>query len=459
MSGRQKSRGRGPRRPRGRPASAPTRVGESLTLDVGKVAHGGLCVARHEGQVVFVRHALPGERVIAEVTDGTTKSRFLRADAVQILRAAPQRVTPACPWSGPGQCGGCDWQHTSVDYSRELKAQVVREQLQRLAGIDRQVEVEALPGESDGLHWRTRVELAIDPAGRSGLRAHRSHRVVPVEECAIAVPQVAKTGAFSGQWPPGVTGVDVVVPGVGEPVMVTLPELQPTPSVRERVVTASHGTHDLDVSARGFWQVHPAAASTFVEHVLQELEPRPDERVLDLYCGVGVFATFLADRVGPDGVVVGVEGDERATEEADTNLASARADVHLVCGDVGEVLASPVIAEELGQHGHQPHADLVVLDPPRTGAGRQVLEAVAALTPRAMAYVSCDPAALARDLSYAAELGYELHSLRAFDAFPMTHHVECIAVLRPHAGEPMEHSILPFEDRRESGRCRGDGPV
>lgn len=428
MSRRQHGRGRHGRRPAGRPPQAPTRVGERLTLDVEKVAHGGHCVARHEGQVVFVRHALPGERVVAEITDGTTKSRFLRADAVEVLSASAERVVPACPWSGPGRCGGCDWQHTTVGYSRELKAQVVREQLQRLAGLDREVAVEPLPGDADGMRWRTRVELTIDRGGRTGLRAHRSHRVVPVEDCAIAVPQVAETGAFSGQWPPGVSGVDVVVPSVGEPVMVTLPELDPAPSVRERVATTSYGTHELEVSPRGFWQVHPAAARTFVEHVLQELDPRAGERALDLYCGVGLFAAFLADRVGPDGVVVGIEGDERAAEEADLNTGAAG--VRLVCGDVEEVLASPVATEELGAS----HADVVVLDPPRSGAGRRVMERVAALRPRAVAYVACDPAALARDLSYAAELGYELDSLRAFDAFPMTHHVECIAVLRPAAG-------------------------
>lgn len=421
-----------PRRPRGTGPRPASRVGEQLTVEVGNVAHGGHCVARHEGQVIFVRHALPGERVVAEVTDGTATSRFLRADAVEVLEASPHRVEPACPWSGPGRCGGCDWQHSEVGYTRELKAAVVREQLQRLARIDREVEVEALPGPQDGLRWRTRVELAIDREGRTGLRAHRSHRVVPVDDCVIAVPQVAETGVFEGQWPPGVKGVDVIVPSESEPVMVTLPELDEAPQVQERVRTADHGDHAMTVSARGFWQVHPAAASTFVDHVLGELAPRPGERVLDLYCGAGVFSAFLADAIGAEGVVVGVEGDERAAEDADANLPDDR--VRLVCGDVGEVLASTVVAEELGQTGAQASVDLVVLDPPRTGAGRDVVQELAAMSPRAIAYVACDPAALARDLAYAAEHGYVLDTLRAFDAFPMTHHVECIAVLRPEAG-------------------------
>ena len=134
-----------------------SRVGELVELDVGPVAHGGHCVARDHGQVVFVRHALPDERVRARITDGRTDSRFLRADAVQVLRASPFRVTPPCPYAGPGRCGGCDWQHVTPEHTRELKAAVVSEQLRRLAGIERQVTVEPLPGRDDGQRWRSRV--------------------------------------------------------------------------------------------------------------------------------------------------------------------------------------------------------------------------------------------------------------------------------------------------------------
>ncbi len=423
MSKSRRRYGRRTARPKG-----DSMVGRRLTLDVVDVAHGGHCVARHEGRVVFVRHTLPGERVVAEVTEGGDSSRFLRADAVEILDASPHRIEPVCPWSGPGKCGGCDWQHVDVAHQRELKAEVVREQLRRIGGIERDVTVEALRGRGDGLRWRTRVELAIDSKGRTGLRAHRSHRIVPIDDCVIGVSEIAETGVFEGQWPPGVKGVDVIAPSEGDPVMVTLPEMDEAPAVTERVHTEKHGDHVMTVNARGFWQVHPAAAGVFADHVMNELAPEKGEAAVDLYCGAGVFTAYLADAVGPTGVVVGVEGDERAAEDADRNLPDDH--VHLVCGDVGEVLASPVIAEELGRHGSPANADLVVLDPPRTGAGREVMQHVAALSPRAVAYVACDPAALARDLSYAAELGYELDTLRAFDAFPMTHHVECIATLR-----------------------------
>ena len=397
-------------------------VGTELVLDIGAVAHGGSCVARTEGRVVFVRHTLPGERVRARVTDGTKTSRFLRADAVEVLSASPRRRTPTCPWSGPGRCGGCDWQHTDAAYGRELKTAVVAEQLRRLAGIEWTGDVEAVPGDEDGLRWRTRVELATGPGGRAGFRAHRSHDIVPVDDCVISVPQVAATGIFTEHFDPRVTGVDVAASGDGSATAVLLPHRGEVPSVSERV-TAGGTSMDFELSARGFWQVHPGAAPTFVEEVLRQLAPRDGERVLDLYCGVGLFTRFLAGRVGERGAVLGIEGDLRAVQDAQPALEHVpqarieRSDVRL---------AAPLVARHLGDT-----VDLIVLDPPRTGAGREVVEQITRLRPRAIAYVACDPSALARDLAYARDSGYEVTSLRAFDAFPMTHHVECIAILTP----------------------------
>src|SRR5688572_21466089 len=144
-------------------------VGQSFEVDVGPVAHGGHCVARHEGRVVFVRHALPGERVRVTVTDGGATSKFWRADATEVLSASADRVEPPCPWAGPGRCGGCDWQHVALAAQRRLKATVVRDQLAHLAGIDRDVVVEEVPGDDGGLGWRTRVHYAVDSTGRAGL--------------------------------------------------------------------------------------------------------------------------------------------------------------------------------------------------------------------------------------------------------------------------------------------------
>lgn len=388
------------RKPRGR-----SRVGERFTAVVGPVAHGGSCVVRldpPESRVVFTRHTLPGERVVLEITEGTDGDRFWRADAVEVLEASPDRVRPPCPVAGPGGCGGCDFQHVALPRQRALKAAVVREQLARLARLDVAVEVEAVPGDRDGLRWRTRMRYAPAPGGGVGLRAHRSERVVPVEDCLLAHPG-ART-VVEGAAPPGGAVVEAV--------------------------TAAGETAELTVAADGFWQVHPGAPQVLVEAVLEQLDPRPGETALDLYAGVGLFARFLAPRLGGAGAVVAVEGDRVAAEHAAENLGAERLPGAAPC----RVVVAPVRAALGGSPGLPGTADLVVLDPPREGARAEVVSGIVACRPRAVSYVACDPAALARDAATFAEQGYRLTALRAFDAFPMTHHVECVALFEPATG-------------------------
>ncbi|HEY7988356.1 MAG TPA: TRAM domain-containing protein, partial [Lapillicoccus sp.] len=184
-------------------------VGTEAVVEVGPVAHGGHCVARLDGRVVFVRHTLPGERVRVVITEGEEDSRFLRGDAVEVLDASPNRVEPPCPYAGPGRCGGCDFQHVDVAFQRRLKTDVVREQFQRLAKLDVDVEVEALPGDASGLRWRSRVEFAVDDDGRAGLRQHRSHAIIPLRDCLIADQRVIDSGVLETTWT-GCTGVDAV---------------------------------------------------------------------------------------------------------------------------------------------------------------------------------------------------------------------------------------------------------
>jgi len=210
------------------------------------------------------------------------------------------------------------------------------------------------------------------PDGRRGMRKHRSHDVVEVDRCLLE--------AHHGP------------------------------------VHTVHG-REFAVAEGGFWQVHPGAPETLVDAVLEALAPQPGERVLDLYAGVGLFARFLAEAVGETGRVTAVEGDRAASGLTRQNAPSVEA-LH---GDVGEVLAART----------DDAVDLVVLDPPLEGARRPVVEQVVARSPRAVAYVACDPAALARDTAVFLEHGYELTALRAFDLFPMTHHVECVALLTP----------------------------
>lgn len=376
------------RRPRTRAAKGASRVGERFEATVGPVAHGGHCVVRlpvgaadepDRTRVIFVRHAIPGERVVLEITEGTDGDRFWRADAVSVLEPAPSRVPPPCPYAGPGRCGGCDFQHVSFAGQRELKTAVVREQLSRLAGLDWDGVVEEAPGAPDGLRWRTRVRYARTPDGERGMRLHRSREVIPVDTCLIAAPDAR----------------------------------EPAPGT----VVETVGPHRFEVAADGFWQVHPAAPGLLVETVLTMLDPRPGESALDLYAGVGLFTRFLLDAVGESGRVVAIEGDPTAAALSAGNCPGAE----VRAGDVAEVLST----------AYDSPVDLVVLDPPREGARREVVEQVVARRPRAVAYVACDPAALARDLATFADLGYSLRELRAFDLFPMTSHTECVALLEP----------------------------
>ena len=392
-------------------SEAPDATGDVLVLEVGAVAHGGHCVARHEGRVVFVRHALPGERVRAVVTG--TSAKFLRADAVEVLEAAPGRVAPPCPHAGPARCGGCDWQHADLATQRALKASVVAEQLKRLAGIDLEVQVEDVPGAPDGLGWRTRERFAVDPvAGRLGLRRHRSHDLELLESCPIAHPAVLATGVLSETWP-GAAEVTVVAGSTGDSVVAV--DGRPVGAVRVHEEAAGRTWR---VTGDGFWQVHPGAAEALTSAVLSALDPKPGEHALDLYAGVGLFAGALAGPLGPGGRVDAVEGAEVAVKDARRNLH-----------DLPTVRLHHAPVEQWLSAGLVRRVDLVVLDPPRTGARATVVRRLVALQPRAIAYVACDPASLAGHVRTFADEGYALSRLRSFDCFPMTHHVECVALL------------------------------
>ena len=399
------------------PAPRAVDVGEVLEVEVGAVAHGGHCVARHQGQVVFVRHALPGERVLVEVTSRTT--RFLRGDTVEVLRAAPGRVAPPCPQARPGGCGGCDWQHADLATQRELKAQVLSEQLRHVGvefAADVGVTVEEIPGAVGGLGWRTRERFSVDPAtGRPGLHRSRSHDVVALDSCPIASADLLATGVLQRTWP-GVQSVQVAVSSATDDVAV-LVDGSPTGTRRVRERAAGR---EWRVAADGFWQVHPGAADTLVAGVREMLQPRPGEHLLDLYSGVGLYAGALAEILGVTGRVDAVESSAAAVRDARRNLHDLPS-VRLHEADVERWLA----------RGGVRRCDLVVLDPPRAGAGRSVVERIVRLQPRAVVYVACDPAALARDVKTFLALGWKLVRVRGLDLFPMTHHVEALALFAP----------------------------
>lgn len=424
-------------------------VGDQITLAVGPVAHGGHCVARwrppdrgtsslgaadgrdgarSDGLVVFVRHALPGERVVAEVTE--VHRDYLRADAVRIESASPDRVSPPCPYARPGRCGGCDLQHVAPAAQREWKAMVVREQLTRLAGLTAaeiealRVRVSALPvpagpadlaGTAELLGWRTRVRYAVDAAGRPGLLAHRSHQVVPVDRCRIAHPAIQQLPVTSRDWPDA-DAVETVVSGAGEVVVRAVRGDAVTPVLGPDRVREHAAGRDWVLAPGVFWQVHPAAADTLAAAVVELLAPAPGESAWDLYGGAGLFSAALAPSLGR---VTLIESLPAAVAAARANLADLRT-VSVVRARVEAALRQRRMAGPV---------DLVVLDPPRAGAGAAVVRAVVAAGPRAVAYVACDPAAFGRDVRSFRAAGWSLVALRGYDCFPMTHHVELVGLL------------------------------
>jgi tRNA/tmRNA/rRNA uracil-C5-methylase (TrmA/RlmC/RlmD family) len=356
---------------------------------------------------------LPGERVVAEVTE--VHRGFLRADTVSVLVASTDRVAPPCPYAG--RCGGCDFQHVAPAAQRELKAAVVREQLVRLGGLpvaevdELGVRVEELPG--GPLGWRSRVRYTVDAAGRAGLLAHRSHEVIPVDRCRIAHPALQELPVTGREWPAD-DHVSVVASTAGDVAVVGDRSglLSGPQTVRERALG-----RDWRLDVDGFWQAHPAAPEALSEAVLELLDPKPGERAWDLYGGAGLFAAALARAVGPDGLVTLVESDRVSVEAARANLA--------------DLLGVRVVRSTVERFRPPYPPDVVVLDPPRAGAGASVVRTVAGASPRAVAYVACDPAAFARDVATFRAAGWRLAALRAFDAFPMTHHVECVGLLVP----------------------------
>ena len=443
------------------PTTTPgTRAAELVELAVGPVAHGGHCVARTDGRVVFVRHTLPGERVLARLTetgDDPATARFWRADAVEVLEASPDRVPDAWPAAGPGGVGGGELAHVSLDGQHRWKSAVLAEQLTRLARLDPAdlpggaVHVEAAPGDPDrgGLHWRTRIELVAGPDGRAGMHRYRTHDVLALDPRAPGGPMPLATedvlaladaeDVFTRRWEPG-TRLELVAPAGHDAAPLLLADgltwhggrADRRPNARRTVtetVTVGGTTWTHRLAGDGFWQVHREAPAVLVGAVLDALEAAGGATVLDLYAGAGLFTLPLSDAVdaaGATGRVVSVEGSPRAVKDARRSLHD-RPHVELHAGPVDHVLAG--LRATAGSSGGLAHADAVVLDPPRVGAGRVVVEQVAHLAPRTVVYVACDPAALARDIAIFAGHGYDLTALRAFDLFPMTHHLEAVATL------------------------------
>jgi len=456
-----------------------------IDLDVIGVAHGGVFVGRHEGRVVFVPDAIPGERVRVRLTD-TGKASFWRGEVLEVLDASAHRRphvwraadVDVAPEARPG---GADFGHIDLDHQRELKTQVVRDALERIGGLHLPVTMEpagtaiGMPESGDATGWRTRISLHVDSGGRIGPFAARSHRVVEVDDLPLAAPDLARAalaraaqGARSAQ--PG--RLDFVQPSDGQVRVISRPDpVRPErdtsgsaagrashrrdrsrrrPTARPRIATApldpaalepltelvttvsrsgSASTREFRVDAGGFWQVHRLAASTLSSAVADAVAGTvdPDAHHLDLYGGVGLLAAAVAAVGGPATRITTVESDARATDHAGENLVEwvgARAET----GRVDRWLAALTETASATDRARL-RQGVVVLDPPRAGAGRDVVDMLAGLAPARIVYVACDPVALARDLRTFQAHGYATDEVRGFDLFPHSHHVESIAVL------------------------------
>ena len=416
-----------------------------VELDVTGIAHGGVGVARDaDGRVVFVADAIPGERVRAVVTE--SKKSFARATATEVLEASPDRVPHV--WSEASierdpadRVGGAEFGHIRLERQRALKAEVLADALTRFGGIRfsgdtppfsgvparhagetpekgagglKRAEVEGVPGddEADGLGWRTRVRLHVGAEGRPGPMAARSHRVIPVERLPLAAAGIEDV--LAQEFEPG-ERVQVIARGA-EPPRLVVGDQAPS------VITERVGEREFRVDDTGFWQVHREAPAVLVRAVREAIDPGrldPDAPNLDLYGGVGLLASALADVGGSHTRVETVEADPRASAHAAENLADLPNAVATAARVDRWVRSAPPAAEYAGA--------TIVLDPPRSGAGIETSRAVAGLGAAQLVYVACDPVALARDTRTLAEHGYALTRLRAVDLFPHTHHLEAIA--------------------------------
>ncbi|AIX99847.1 RNA methyltransferase [Arthrobacter sp. PAMC 25486] len=471
------------------PADTPRRTeSPRLVVTVGPVAHGGHCVARHEGRVIFVRHGIPGETVEISLTEHDADAKFWRADVTNVVLASPERVPHF--WAeadslraaarNTAPVGGAEFGHISRKGQLELKTAVVREQLARLGGLSQEridallsagvedVDTQGTPEQQAGLGWRTRVGFAVTPSGKLGMHAHRSRTVLPIKDMPLAVPAINELGLWELDFT-GMERVEVAAPANGSGVLVLLaPDarlsekaagaavkriaralagLETPPNVarwnpENSAVEAVNGRgwvrettddHEFRVTGDGFWQIHRRAPKVLTDaalgYLLQGGYLNDGAKVADLYAGAGLFTAPLADAVGSDGSVLSVEGSPGTSRDARKNLHAAE-QVEIAQGRVEKILGTASRASQTA--GGQRHSfDAVVLDPPRAGAGKAVVRALAATAPSAIAYVSCDPAAFARDVKYFANVGWQVEQLRAFDLYPHTHHVETVALLVP----------------------------
>jgi len=403
-----------------------------MEVVLAQAVYGGDCLARLEdGRALFVPFGLPGETVRVEIIE--EKRAFARGRLLEVIKPSPERISPRCVHYG--DCGGCHYQHMAYERQLVLKQDVVREQFQRIAGVA-EPPVNAVISSPSEWNYRNTLQFHLDGKGALGFQAAASHRVVAVSECHLpetGLDEVWRQFQFDPL--PGLERVEFRLGSDGDALVVLesssvdMPEVEvemPVSLVHSspfgEVVISGQETlpltvleRDFCVSATSFFQVNTPQAGNMVNYLLDLVPLTPDSVVFDVYCGVGLFSAFIAPRVK---ALVGIELSPKACGDFAANL-DAFENVSLYEGAAEDVL-----------EGLDVKASLVIVDPPRAGLQVKALDALVALRPEALVYVSCDPATLARDAKRLLKAGYHLESVQPFDLFPQTFHVETISLFK-----------------------------
>ena len=381
-------------------------IGDIVTLNIGKIVHGGHFIARHNNQVVFVRHGISGEIANVKITSINSKLAF--GDAIEILKTSKDRVKSPCKYSKPGGCGGCDFQHISPEIQKNLKKIIIQDQFNRIAKID--INPEVISTEPlTGLNWRSRLDLAISNNGKTGLYSHRSNEIIEIDECLIAVEQINKSKVFSKYW--NTSGrLSISVSSENElNVNQAGKNILGSDELKEVV-----DDNTYTISPKSFWQSHKNAPRLLLQQVRKYAKIKLGDRICDLYGGAGLFTAPMAKLTGEAGEVHLIERDNDCIKDA-KKMFKTKKNIIIHHGKVEQKL------------GKIKNIDIIILDPPRNGAGKQVIHQIIDKKPKSIVYVSCDPTSLARDTKILIDNNYTLSNVLGLDLFPMTHHIECIA--------------------------------
>ena len=381
-------------------------IGDIITIDVGSIANGGHFIGRHNDQIIFVRHSLTDERANVKIT--AVNSKFAFGDAIEILKKSKDRVNAPCKYAHPEGCGGCDFQHIDPKAQLNLKKNVIQDQFKRIAKIE--INPEIISKDSlEGLHWRTRLNFAISENKKLGLHAHKSNKIVEIDECLIAVEEINKSEIFNKKWE-NEDNIKISYSSENDMNISQLGKNISGSDILKEVVD----DNKYYISPKSFWQSHKNAPLIILEQVLKFANIKEGERICDLYGGVGLFTLPISKILGDNGEVHLIEMNRTCIADANKMFADSK-NIFIHHGTVEQKL------------GSIKKINTIILDPPRNGVSKQVINQMIEKKPQSIIYVSCNPSTLARDAKILTDNNYTLTNIVGLDLFPMTHHIECVA--------------------------------